>query len=78
MSLPVVRSGECSRCGDCCADVESPDGWCPELLPQNALGERLCRQHDAPKRRCGDNGGWPYRPQNLYHLPRCTYHFAVE
>lgn len=75
-----VREGECCRCGDCCIGSPYPErpaveGMCPNLTAQPD-GARVCGVHDGDdwywNNACQH---WPSKPQNIAHLPRCTFTF---
>lgn len=75
--MPWVRSGECCKCGDCCAGdpfTGSAQGFCPLSAPQ-ADGTRICtgRAHPYYLAGCVD---WPSTPEQIADKPRCSYTFA--
>lgn len=80
--LAVERTGECTRCGDCCrgdpfVGERGPPaipGMCP-LFRTGAGGEGVCsdRTDGYYRRACA---GWPYGLHNLADYARCGYSFV--
>ena len=66
--MPIIRVGECSRCGECCGDDEN--GWCQYLVGRPP-GPTDCTYQGYPKP-CGDDGNWPY-DREVQLPPHCTY-----
>ena len=82
-SLPMLRSGECSRCGSCCAGdpfrgelgEATVPGMCP-LYRVEADGRGACSDR-ANAYYLSACAGWPYHVGNVVEHARCSYVFGV-
>lgn len=80
--LPLLRSGDCSRCGSCCKGdpfdgaegLAVVEGYCP-FFRWEAEGRGACvgREHPYYLRACAH---WPADPTHVEAHPGCTYTFG--
>lgn len=80
--LPLLRSGECNRCGSCCvgdpfdgAEGEpAVPGYCPHFRWESP-GVGACAGRDSAYylRGCVD---WPAAPEHVAAHPSCSYRFG--
>lgn len=77
-----VRTGECSRCGECCMSGDpflgalgeaAIPGACP-LLRREPDGLYSCTDRTNPYYLNGPNV-WPTHPDQIVNYPSCTYRF---
>ncbi|MDH7507934.1 MAG: YkgJ family cysteine cluster protein [Methanomassiliicoccales archaeon] len=83
-----IRKGICNRCGDCCKprfeiDEEARKFYAENGLPENGQcqflaligGEWTCTIYSRRPPFCA---AFPWHPDQLKGLPRCSYYFVIE
>ena len=79
--MPWVRSGECSRCGECCKGAmpgndgtAKVEGYCQ--LFEWLGGKGHCGGHGQHEYYLAGCNVWPQHPDNIADKPSCTYTFT--
>ena len=84
----LVRRGDCNRCGDCCkprffVDEDAKEFYHDNGLPENGQCQFLtlkdaqwtCTIHSSRSDHCR---AFPWHPDNLKGLERCSYLFEGQ
>lgn len=83
-----MRQGDCNRCGDCCkprfpVDEDAREWYRANGLPENGQcqflalieGQWTCTIHTTRSAHCR---AFPWHPDNLRGLERCSYRFEPK
>jgi hypothetical protein len=66
------RTGECSRCGECCRG--EPEVHRPDLFSADEVAGRECPGHCPLLRRAGDRFGCAGHGRHAFYLTGCDQH----